>query len=95
MLEKTLEKKVKDYAQKIGYLTFKFTSPSSNGVPDRIFINKSGYLFFIEFKSIRGKLSRIQTINIENLRNRGLRVYIIKNYIDAVSILEDLLYFKC
>ena len=50
MLEKNLEAKIIKIAKKLGYLTYKFTSPSNKGVPDRIFISPYGHVFFMEFK---------------------------------------------
>ena len=51
MLEKQIESKVVKKAKELGFLTYKFSSPSNRGVPDRIFISPYGEVFFIEFKS--------------------------------------------
>ena len=56
MKESDIEKKVSIYAKKLGFTTYKFTSPSSRGVPDRIYI-KNGITFFIEFKAQGCQLS--------------------------------------
>ena len=52
LTERKIESKISKKAIDLGYLTYKFTSPSNRGVPDRIFINKKGEIFFIEFKSL-------------------------------------------
>jgi len=60
LLEKDLEKKIVTKAKKLGFLSYKFVSPSQKGVPDRIFISKSGKVFFIEFKSPKRKITPVQ-----------------------------------
>lgn len=60
MLEKHLEKKITDKAKKLGFLSYKFVSPSQRGVPDRIFISKTGKVFFIEFKSPKRNITPLQ-----------------------------------
>lgn len=47
--ERAIEKKVSDYANAVGILSFKFAAPSYRGVPDRIYLYK-GQAMFIEFK---------------------------------------------
>ena len=49
-LEKVIEKKIKAYGKTIGFLSRKFISPGSNGVPDQLFINQNGIAIFIEMK---------------------------------------------
>ena len=60
MLEKDLEKKIITKAKQLGFLSYKFVSPSNRGVPDRIFISKTGKVFFIEFKSPKRKITPVQ-----------------------------------
>jgi hypothetical protein len=60
MLEKDLEKKIVNKAKQLGFLSYKFVSPSQRGVPDRIFISKNGKVFFIEFKSPKRKITPVQ-----------------------------------
>ena len=60
MLEKDLEKKIVTKAKQLGFLSYKFVSPSNRGVPDRIFISKNGKVFFIEFKSPKRKIKPVQ-----------------------------------
>lgn len=77
MLEKDLEKKITSKAKQIGYLTYKFVSPSNRGVPDRIFINKNGKVFFVEFKSEKGKLSQLQKLRISELKANKQSVFVV------------------
>ncbi len=88
MLEKYLERKIVFKAKKLGYLTYKFVSPSNRGVPDRIFISENGKLFFVEFKSKKGKLSELQKLKISELRSRKQSVFVVNDEELAMEILE-------
>ena len=50
MLEKQIEGRVGTYAKEQGFLVYKFTSPQRSAVPDRLYINPRGFMFFVEFK---------------------------------------------
>ena len=94
MLEIPLEKKIVNKAKKLGYRADKYKSPGNRGVPDRIFISKSGNLFFIEFKrkgatkSKDGKLSEMQKQVISDLITRKQLVFVINDEKEAMEILE-------
>lgn len=47
--EKDVEREVSQYATALGCLSYKFTSPTNRGVPDRIYLY-NGHALFIEFK---------------------------------------------
>jgi len=79
MLEKEIERKVCLYAQKHGWLTYKFTSPARASVPDRIMINPHGKVFFVEFKRQGGKLTQGQEREIKRLIEQGAHVSVIYN----------------
>jgi hypothetical protein len=89
VLEKDLERKIVIKARKLGYLTYKFVSPSNRGVPDRIFISENGKLFFVEFKSKKGKLSELQKLKISELRTRKQSVFVVNNEELAMEILTE------
>lgn len=74
MLEKVIEKKVKDYARKKGWLVYKFVSPGHRSVPDDIFM-KDGYMFFIEFKQAGKRLTPKQTLEKVAIERHGFRVF--------------------
>lgn len=54
--EKDVEKYLIDRVKEINGKTYKFTSPTSAGVPDRIVICSRG-VFFVEVKTPNGRLS--------------------------------------
>jgi hypothetical protein len=74
MTEKQIEKKVCDYAKSLGWLAFKFSSPSHRGVPDRIFL-RDGRTVFIEFKKPNGRPSALQIITLEEIQRKGFDCY--------------------
>jgi len=76
-LERDIEKAVVAYAQKLGILCYKFTSPARRSVPDRMFITTSGVVFFIEFKRRGEKPTKSQAVEIERIRKQRVKVFVI------------------
>lgn len=85
--ESDIENEVCTYAKKNGFLVFKFTSPGSRGVPDRLFINSEGTPIFIEFKKPRGRVAKLQQVWISRLRKQGVVAEIFDNAKDAIRFL--------
>ena len=78
MRESTIEKAVNKHARALGWLAYKFTSPSCSGFPDMIYF-REGYTLLIEFKAL-GKLPRkLQQHHIDKLKAQLIPVYIIDN----------------
>lgn len=86
MLEKNIEKKCCDYAKKNGYFVQKVQFISQKGCPDRLFY-KDEDIFFVEFKTKSGKLSKLQEIQIDRLKN-AIDVFVI-NDVDCFKTLLD------
>ena len=87
MKEKQIESKVVKKAKELGFLTYKFSSPSNRGVPDRIFISPHGEVFFIEFKSEKGKITKLQEKIIKDISSYGVGVFIINSAEVGLQIL--------
>ena len=79
MLEKDIEKHICDYAKTKGFLVYKFTSPGHKFVPDRMFINPQGGVFFIEFKREGGRPTEGQLREHARMRAQGVNVYVVDN----------------
>jgi len=90
MLEKQIESKIVKKAKELGFLTYKFSSPSNRGVPDRIFISPHGEVFFIEFKSAKGKLTQLQKKVVKDITIRDVDVFVV----DYVEIGLEILALK-
>jgi hypothetical protein len=92
--ETTIESKVVKKAKQLGFLTYKFVSPSNRGVPDRIFINPFGKIFFIEFKSEKGKLTKLQQKTIKDIGRFKVPVYVVSDVNHGIIILNIEIYQK-
>ena len=55
--------------------------------PDRIFFNKEGKVFFIEFKSAKGKLSKLQEKKISELITYKQDVFVVNSEELGIEIL--------
>jgi Holliday junction resolvase len=87
-LEKDIERHASRWASANGWYVRKITSPSSRGIPDRLFV-KDGRVVFIEFKArFTGKISPNQAREINLLRQHGAEVYVAKSVEEAVFALE-------
>lgn len=71
MLEKEVEKYLVREVKKIGGISFKFISPGNAGVPDRIVILPTGKVVFVELKTDRGKLTKLQEVQIKKISDLG------------------------
>lgn len=73
---------VEDYlcsqAKHYNYICWKFISPSQDGVPDRILIGKDRVIF-IETKSGSGRLRKLQSSIIANMKKHGADVRVVNS----------------
>lgn len=90
MLEKDIEKKLRDESKKRGGTAYKWVSPGHSGVPDRIVILPEGKIGFCELKRPGGKTSNLQDFQIEKLKNLGCFVRVVDSYKGVEEFLEDL-----
>lgn len=68
MLEKTIEKYFVKRVEALGGITYKFRSITNAGVADRIACLPDGTTWFIEIKTIGGKVSALQAIHARHLQ---------------------------
>ena len=91
ILEKDIEKRVKEYARSKGWLAYKWTSPGHAFVPDGILIAPGGRFILVEFKQLGKKPTPGQQREHERLRTQGATVWVVdsvemgKELIDAVN----------
>lgn len=88
LLEKNIETQITKYAKVKGFLTYKFTSMSNRGVPDRIFISPFGDIFFIEFKRANNNLTPLQQNVINKMTNNKCEVYLVDNISSGIKIID-------
>ena len=88
MTESQIERAACKYAQSLGMLAYKFTSPGRAGVPDRMFLCLDKSVFFIEFKCATGRLSALQSNEHRIIREHGHNVYVCWGFNEAKKIID-------
>lgn len=78
MLEKEVEKFLVRQVKKLGGISFKFISPGNAGVPDRIVILPNGKVLFVELKTDKGKLTKLQEVQIKKISDLGADVRVLR-----------------
>lgn len=86
-LESDIEKYLKDKVEQLGGLCWKFTSPGTAGVPDRIVLH-DGKVYFVELKTERGRRSKVQKYIHKKMREQKIDVYMIWSKKDVDSFVE-------
>jgi len=77
MLEKEIEKYLREQVKKLGGVAYKFVSPGNVGVPDRLVLLPNGKIIFIELKQLGKKPSKNQEMQIKRIRNLGFKVLVL------------------
>ncbi len=90
MLEKEIERHLIRGVKRMGGLCFKFVSPGTAGVPDRIILTKSGRVIFAELKTDTGVLSKLQKYVIQTMTSRNADVRVLKGMNDVRLFLLEL-----
>lgn len=89
MRESVIEARLRDGVKAMGGICWKFVSPGTTGVPDRIIILPGGRIIFVELKADTGRTSDIQQYRINELRNIGADVRILKGLSQVKAFLEE------
>lgn len=74
-----------------GGLCYKWVSPGTVGVPDRIVILPGGRTIYIELKTEVGELSKIQKHIHEELRKRGADVRTLYGLDQVKAFIEEVI----
>ena len=88
--ENKVEKYLDEQVTKLGGITRKWVSPGRDGVPDRIVIYK-GQVYFVEVKTVDGKLSPAQQRESQRLIDAGAHVLVIYGTNDAQAFVDRFL----
>jgi Holliday junction resolvase len=75
-LESKIQAEVITKMEQQGFFVVKLIKTNKNGIPDLLCMRKDEY-FFIEVKSAKGKLSKIQEYRINELKTFGVRTFVI------------------
>ena len=88
--EKQIEHTLKTETQKRGGLCWKFVSPSTTGVPDRLILLPQGRAALIELKTTGQKPRPIQTHRLNQIRALGHHAYLIDHPNQIPGILNEI-----
>jgi len=79
MLEKQIQKKIIEYSKKNQILSFKVDSTSTRGFPDLTVILPNGTVLFVELKTDKGRLTKLQQHVHDKLKRNNANVYIARS----------------
>ena len=91
MRESFIEEKLTKVVKQKGGVCWKFTSPGTAGVPDRIILMPNGRIAFVEVKAPGEKLRPLQLSRHRLLRRLGFRVYVLDNIDDIEKIISEVM----
>ena len=89
MREKSIEEKLVAAVKVQGGVCWKFTSPGTAGVPDRIVLMPGGRIAFVEVKAPGEKPRPLQLSRHKLLRRLGFLVYVLDNLADIDKIIWE------
>ena len=90
MRENTIEAALVDEVKRRGGFCPKFTSPGSNGVPDRMVLLPGGRIGFVEVKAPGEKPRPLQAYRHRQLRRLGISVYVLDGTEQIGGILDEI-----
>lgn len=89
MQEAKIEKYIKEKIEKLSGMYLKFTSPGTNGVPDRIVL-LAGQIRFVELKAPGKKPRKLQRYIHEQIKEQGFDVWVIDSISGADEFIKSL-----
>ncbi len=90
MREKAIEKKLVMAAKRRGGMAVKFTSPGTNGMPDRIVLLPGGRMGFVELKAPGKKPRLVQELRMRQLRRLGFYAAVIDGAEQIGGVLDEI-----
>lgn len=90
MREKDIEAKLVSVVRASGGVCWKFVSPGTAGVPDRIVLMRSGRIGFVEVKAPGEKPRPLQKLRIKTLKKLGFRVYVLDSVEQIGGIINEI-----
>lgn len=89
MRESFIEEKLTKAVKQNGGVCWKFTSPGTAGVPDRIILMPEGRIAFVEVKAPGEKPRPLQQSRHRLLRRLGFKVYVLDALEDIEKIISE------
>lgn len=91
MREKIVEQKLVQAVRNRGGVCWKFTSPSTVGVPDRVVILPGGHIGFVEVKAPGEKPRPVQEVRINQLRGLGAVCLVLDDISEVEAVCNAIL----
>ena len=91
MREKVIEQKLTKAVRQNDGVCWKFTSPGTAGVPDRIILMPKGQIAFVEVKAPGEKPRPLQLSRHRLLRRLGFQVYVLDALEDIDKIIKEVM----
>ena len=86
--EKTVEQKLIQAVRAKGGVCWKFVSPSTVGVPDRVVIMPGGHIGFVEVKAPGEKPRPVQEVRINQLRGLGATCLVLDDISEVEAVCD-------
>jgi hypothetical protein len=90
MREREIEKKLVDAVKTQGGVCWKFVSPGTAGVPDRIILMPMGRIAFVEVKAPGESPRKLQLARHRFLRRLGFKTFVLDNPEQIGGILDEI-----
>lgn len=90
MTERDLERLFCQKIHDAGGLAWKFVSPGTRGVPDRLILFPVGKISFVEVKSKKGHLSALQKKRKEQIEALGFSYFLLNSKEQIKTIIESI-----
>ena len=90
MNEKQLEKQFTQAVSKAGGKAYKFVSPTTAGMPDRLVIFPGGKVGFIELKAPGQKARPLQVHRLEELNGYGMYARVLDSPHDIQEVIHGI-----
>lgn len=90
MLEREVERKLVAAVKSRGGICWKFVSPGTAGVPDRIVLMPKGRIAFVEVKAPGETPRKLQLSRHRLLQRLGFRVYVLDDKSQIGGILDEI-----
>ena len=90
MLEREIERKLVNAVKERGGLCWKFTSPGTAGVPDRIILMPKGHIAFVETKAPGETMRPLQEKRKRQLESLGFKVFCLDSARDIPKVIAEI-----
>jgi len=88
MLEKEIERYLVRRTIEHGGVAYKWVSPGRVGVADRIVLLPGGVVWFVELKTVKGRLSPWQKMFAAEMRRMGMNYIVLRSKGEVDELLQ-------